>query len=259
MVDDLRYFLIHEGLAWFPRDPHGAGYVEMEPALGEAVMATIAYACAADEGLELVTEFPRLFARTINQPRDRILDACLGGLPKPDGHPREEFAEFVIHQCCDAGKLTPERIQALSREWDAIADFKDALQAAARSLPEIMNDEAKRKERLQDAANDILQKWRQDKANLGAFVQELFGDGFFDPEQKVLEKLADAAFGPETAGAAAGAITTHTVLGALAGLALGIVIRTGKSVLNVRRHERESPFRYLTMLEKNGVGLVVSR
>jgi len=258
MVDDLRQFLIHEELAWFPNDPHGADYVEMEPALGEAVMATIAYACAADEGLELVTEFPRLFSRTINQPRDRILDACLGDLPEPDHSPREEFAEFVIHQCCDASKLTPERIQALSQEWDAIADFKDALQTAAQSLPEIMNSEAARMERLRDAANDILKNWERDKANLSHFARGLFGEGFFDPEQKALEKLADVAFGPESAGAAAGGMAGHSLLGVAAGLAIGVVFRVGRSFVAVKQRERTSPFRYLTALQKDGVGVAVS-
>jgi hypothetical protein len=49
MTGELSSFLVESELAWSPRRSHGAGYVEMSPQLGNAVMATLAFACAEDE------------------------------------------------------------------------------------------------------------------------------------------------------------------------------------------------------------------
>jgi hypothetical protein len=77
LLESLQYFLRTNNLAWEPENPHGHGYVEMHPRLGEAVMATLAFACAENEGLQLVTEFPGIYGRTIRLPKKNLLTSCL--------------------------------------------------------------------------------------------------------------------------------------------------------------------------------------
>lgn len=47
----------------------------MHPRLGEAVMATLAMARAANGGLQVVTEFPGLHGSLLGTPHGRILAA----------------------------------------------------------------------------------------------------------------------------------------------------------------------------------------
>jgi hypothetical protein len=259
MTGRLSDMLREAGLAWTPRDPHSTNYVEMSPELGNAVMATLAFACAEDEGLKLVTEFPELFGRLIHQPKDKIFEACLakGGEPTQTGG--ADIAEFVVYQRCDPAKLTPERIQALNREWEALAAFKDALESAAQSLPTVMLDENRRRDRLNDIINDIFRKWKRDRANLSSYARELFGEGVLSQPEKLLEKVAESALGPTVVGALVGDLTETKVMGAAVGFAIGVFFHAAKSVSKVNKTQRQSPLRYLTLLEKSGVGFVVSR
>lgn len=79
LFDELVDFLRYNHLA---REPDrlladGPAYLEMHPALGEAVMATLATACAENEALRLVTEFPKIHGKLLGTPRNQIVAACL--------------------------------------------------------------------------------------------------------------------------------------------------------------------------------------
>ncbi|MDX8518727.1 hypothetical protein [Mesorhizobium dulcispinae] len=250
IILELSEMLRAENLAWMPTNPHSHGYVEMSPELGRAVMATLAFACAEDEGLTLVTEFPEIFGRLIHQPKESIFDACLSGGQEALKSGANDLAELIVYQRCDVTKLTPERIQALNKEWDALAAFKSALEDAAQSLPQLMLDKTRREERLRDLAASILQKWKNDRANLSTYARSIFGGDFLDQPEKLIEKVADTAFV---------GVSAMSLAGAAVGSAIGIAFHAAKSVVKVRKVERESPFRYLTLLEKNGVGFVVTK
>jgi len=47
-----------------------------------------------------------------------------------------------------------------------------------------------------------------------------------------------------------GHLTYHGLLGAAAGFAVAVVMRTGKNVLAMRQKRKEDPLRCLTMMEK---------
>jgi hypothetical protein len=97
ILGELGQFIRGHNLAWRPDDPHGHGYIETHPRLGEAVMATLAFACAENEGLQLVTEFPGLYERTIRLPKENLLDSCLSSAPRAvPGLP--SVAEFIVYQ-----------------------------------------------------------------------------------------------------------------------------------------------------------------
>ena len=61
-------------------------------------MATLAVACAENEGLQVVTEFPKLHGTLIGIPRDAILKVCLQE-PKPSGAiSGQKVAEFLVYR-----------------------------------------------------------------------------------------------------------------------------------------------------------------
>ena len=94
-------------------------------------MATLAFACAENEGLRVVTEFPDMHGKLIQQPKEMILRACL---ERPDSSGKtsdQHVAEFIVYRRCDVSKLTAERIAALKSERDALAEFRGELEELA--------------------------------------------------------------------------------------------------------------------------------
>jgi hypothetical protein len=70
----------------------------MNPKHGEAVMATLAVACAENEGFQVVTEFPELHGELIGTPREAILKACLEE-PRGSGETSgRQIAEFLVYR-----------------------------------------------------------------------------------------------------------------------------------------------------------------
>jgi hypothetical protein len=259
LLESLQSFLRTNSLAWEPEDPHGQGYVEMHPRLGEAVMATLAFACAENEGLQLVTEFPGIYGRTIRLPKKNLLTSCLSPPPinEPGAAPdaAEFVAEFIVYQRCNPSKLKPERLQALNQEWQPVADFREAVEKVAKSIPPGIRDQQTLKSYLNDAADRVFTQWQRDQANLSAYARELFGEGLLSEPGKALSKVAEKVFGETATGAL---VAPDMLLGAAAGCAVGLVFHAVNSYRNVSRKEQESPLRYLTMLQDEGVGFVVS-
>src|SRR5262249_33022819 len=144
----------------------GFEYLEMNPKLGEAVMATLAVACAENEGLQVVTEFPKLHGELIGTPRDAILKACLEPGAAKGQTSAQQIAEFLVYRRCNVTELTAERIAALKAERDALADFRAEIEKLAASLPLEIHSEATLQERLNDLMEDIFRKWQSDQANL---------------------------------------------------------------------------------------------
>lgn len=271
VVADLLAFLFRHNLAWHPRNSDGEGYVEMHPRLGEAVLSTLAFACAKSEGLSLVTEFPNIYGNTIHRSKEEIFDSLLKLAPNEGTGTQvsglEGLVEFVVHQRCDASKLTPENLVALNKNWEAIGAFRESLEQLATDIPSGMDDPKLLHERMREKADHMFLNWREDNKNLPQRLKALLsGDG--DEAAKALEKLLEKAVGGETVASTAtggtlgwfaeGGLTHHTVLGAAAGLALGVIIRTGKNVLAERKKRKKDPLRYLTIMEKAGVSYVAS-
>jgi hypothetical protein len=276
VVSELLRFMFENGLAWHPDNSHGYGYVEMHPRLAEAVLATLAFACAKNEGLSLVTEFPQVYGRTINRSKEEIFQSCLDLAPSRDeivGHEpaSASLVEFVVHQRCDVSKLTPETLLALNKDWDAIGAFKDSLEKMTTDIPPGIGDPSILHQRLREKADKMFARWKEDNKNLPQRLKDLFS-GDADEAGKVLGKLVEKGFGEGatgTGGAAVGGgglvaafsgghLTYHALLGAAAGFAVAVIMRTGKNALAMRQKLKEDPFRYLTMMEEAGVSYVTS-
>jgi hypothetical protein len=172
----------------------------------------------------------------------------------------EDLLELIVFQSCDIEKLTPERLAQLNEDREAISALRGALNDIAASIPQMRN-RTKLKERLQAATNDALNRWRNDQVNMSQFSRELFSvEGLkatADFMKKVSERMLESTSTP-ISGAIVGGLTTGTLLGAAAGLAIGVIISHGLSSLQrVRERAKNSPFRYLTQIEKSGVVFAV--
>jgi hypothetical protein len=83
---------------------------------------------------------------------------------------------------------------------------------------------------------------------LDAVVEKL-GTG----AETVAKSGAAGATGAAVVGATAGGTLLATLSGAAAGLAIGILVHAGKSYRKMQKEERDSPYRYLTLMENSGV------
>ncbi len=258
---ELQHFLQKEGLAWEPSvsdSSDGPGYIEMHARLGEAVMATLAFACAENEGLQVVTEFPAIHGRVINQGKSDIFSACLDEEHISPARPGDLVAEFIVYRRCDASKLTGERILALHNEGQALLEFRAALEELAKSLPPTIRSERVLQQRLDDHVNDIFKKWDADRTNMSSYVSAIFGDGLLDEPEALVKKVAETATGP-TGGALIGTMALQSLEGAAYGFAVGLMFRALRAWQGTKRAEAKSPFRYLTLMEKSGVSFVMAR
>ena len=167
---ELSEFLREEDLAWTPDSEFADGpdYLEMHPQLGEAVMATLAMACAENEGLQVVTEFPQLHSKLLGIPREKILTACLDGVAPSGETSGRQIAEFLVYRRCNVDMLSAENIVALKQERDALADFRGKLDELAKTLPPTIFSEKVLQEKLNEALNDMFREWARDQANLSS-------------------------------------------------------------------------------------------
>ena len=164
------------------------------------------------------------------------------------------------------GADTAERIAALKSERDALAEFRGKLEELATTLPPTIYDEPTLEGRLNDLLDEIFRKWQSDQANLSNYARKLFGEGALTEPSKLAQKLVESAVRPENvvgsvgfAGAAGmagmhlGGLTLGVAGGAAAGFIVALVFRAGSVWGETTKVARESPFRYLTTLQDQGV------
>ncbi len=264
---DLTGFLQARRLAWTPeaRDADGDGYLEMNPRLGEAIMATLALACAEDQGLRVVTEFPGLHGRLAGAPRDAILEACARNPQKGRDKPREQIAEFLVYRRCDVDLLTAERIAALKNERDALVAFRVQLEELAAQLPAVMHNKAELQDRLNEGVNSIFRAWRQDQMNLSRYARALFGAGALEDPIKAAGDLVKGLAKPENMAGLAASGTAHsmhaprghTLLQVAGDAAFGFIVAYSIRAVRIWREQQSraktSAYRYLTALQNQGV------
>jgi hypothetical protein len=207
-------------------------------------MATLAAACAENEGLRLVTEFPSLHGRLLGAPRDKILTACLEGAKSSGQTSGQKIAEFIIYRHCNVDMLSAEGIVALKNERDALVDFRAKLETLAKTLPPIIHSEKHLHEYIEDLLGDLFKEWRKDQKNLSPVARRFFGKGMSSEIRRVSEKMVEGVFEGSV-----GHILT--VVGA--GFAIALVFRAYDSWRETRNAAKESPLRYLTKLQDQGV------
>lgn len=258
----LQNFLLLNKLAWTPEDPEQAGYRELHPSLGHAVMGTIAMACAEDAGLHIVgadTRRGRNMASELNNTlaaQDRagpykrfVRKELVSGMTPSTG---DELFHVLVHFNCDVSTLGADELVRLQNEREPMRALKRQLQALADEIPTMKNP-LEREQAFKDRANDVVKAWQQDRSNLSAFMREIFAlDAIGSGAGKTLEVLKDKLV-PLLSGGAFSTINTT------AGLAIGLATHVGVSYGKVRTAGKDSPLRYMTIASKHGAAFSISQ
>jgi hypothetical protein len=261
----LREALRESNLAWKPGqfEPYSFSteYIELHPRVGQAVMATLAIACAKSEGLDIVgdSRSEGLHKCLLEKDSHSVYETWLNLDTRPPDPPAatgRELFEFLVGFACDVSNLQPSDLAAMRADREPIRKLMSRLNEHAKNI-DPMDEGPRRVEQFKDEATAILKAWRQDRANMSAFWRQFFGHGLADAGVKFFEKVADKT----VAGAGLGAIPGLTfgslamsgIVGAAAGLSIGLVAHAGRSMAAIRKTERESLYRYLTLLGKAGV------
>jgi hypothetical protein len=271
MQPELKDALQDTHLAWKPDtfEPydHSCEYAEVHPRLGEAIMSTLAVACAIGEGLDVVAD-PQsepLHACVINKDESKIYDAWLhdAAVDEPETVDSRDLFEWIVRFNCNVQAVTPTMLIALDRE--PLQKLIQRLREHASGIP-AMDRSALRDEYLADCVSKVLQEWERDRRNLGSFWREFFGEKAIDVVEKFTQQIAEKAVTPASAGAAISGVNSaakgsvivsgamHGALyGAGLGVAIGAVFHGIKSYSRMEVRAQESPYRYLTILEDAGV------
>jgi hypothetical protein len=270
-------FLETKGLAWAPRKPDRANkWVAMHPVMGQAFMSTIAAAIAKGDGLDVVTHSGPVHAALAHRDEEAIYKQLVLGdelyqAPKKSTV-TNEIIELVVMTRFKLDQVSPKDIAKMSRDREGLYALRTELQDMAGRIP-TMTNRKRRDEYLQDSANDVILNWRKDKKNMSKFAREFFGGGMGGNAAKFLGKVAPSvlsggAFG--TAGGAAasggtaaaatviGGLTVPALIGAGAGLAVGVIIHGVSTAIKVKKQSAQSPYRFLSKIEKAGAVLMVS-
>ncbi|HWK89579.1 MAG TPA: hypothetical protein VNP72_06270 [Longimicrobium sp.] len=272
----LREILMRCGLAWTPGSPEPYAaegeYVEVHPTVGEAVMSTLAIACAQGEGLDIVGDERSGELRNflLNKELDEVYDKLLrrqASLDSPKAPHGEALLEFILGIPGDLSVLTVERLHAFSEDRQAIENLLNALRQDAARIP-AMDHGKDRDVAFKDAAAKVFEQWRADRLNMSGYGRALFsGKDATNLAANFFSKVADKTIAGSASGATAtavvnagtaasgwwGSLVTGGIVGAAAGLVIGLVAHMGITYAAMRQREKTSPYRFLTTLQEAGV------
>lgn len=267
--DSLKNALRETELAWKPmnHEPYDEWqeYVELNEQLGGAVMATLAIACAQGEGLDIIGDQRSgpLHNCLVNRQPQQVYETWLRPGSSTIGEPPQpkarELFEFVITFACEGiEKLDAETLAKMGDDRVAIQRLMTALaERANRMDPKDPGPE--RTQQFKDETADILQAWERDRANMSNFWKRFFGFGLLEAGGKTLEKVistakeAAPATGVATSGALAGLALGGPALAWAAGLGIGLFTHATKTFAETITKDRESPYRYLTLMQDAGL------
>jgi hypothetical protein len=159
--------------------------------------------------------------------------------------------ELLVFQQFDLSKLTTTNIVRLREQEKSLEKFRKEMTTVAASI-RAMREESQFKKRLKERIGSIIADWEKSKAKPGSYAKEFFV-GSEKPAGEFLKKIAEQTAGPVVTGAIVGGLTTGAILGAAAGLGVALVIHAASSVRAVHQKEKDSPYRFLTLLEKTGI------
>ncbi|HEV3332334.1 MAG TPA: hypothetical protein VG096_15195 [Bryobacteraceae bacterium] len=242
-------WLVDEKLAWNSRDLVEADaslWLTMHPRLGAAIMSMLALPVARQHGLHIVTPSHRahmaLLASKEDQVFEQLLEAPSHDEVGEDGESvsAEELSQLLLTTTFDLTSLKPTDIRdVLINGEKELRDFHDALGSFAQRIPSGLGAE-ERKRRMKKEASAILERWHEGAGKLPQLKESLTDAAF----EKAPEKLVDAAL--KGAEVAAGATLFGTVIGAVPGIILSIVVTAGARMFR----KKDTPLRFLNRVDK---------
>lgn len=272
---DLTDALAKNRLGWKPNrfepySSYGDEYIEVHPRVGEAIMSTLAIACAMGDDLDIVGDYRSgaLHRCLLQKDYESVYDTWLGNELRIEPPPEvtdKELMDIIVGVPADLPSLTPEFLYQFRDDREPLEKFISALRTRARSLPS-MDPGKQRDEFIMDEVLEIEKAWEKDKLNMSSFARAFFKPDsaklVTDAASKVAEKyLTQPVLKATGTGAGVGLIggtIEQAVVGAVGGLVFGLIAHANTTFSNVRQLEQNSPYRYLTLLEKSGIALFKS-
>src|SRR5215510_5029228 len=129
LSDDLKQALAGKRLAWNPvnKEPYAkrGEYVEVHPRVGQAVMSTLAIACAQDDGLDIVGDERSgdLHRCLLEKELNSVYESWLGidtNMEPPPAASGEELMEFIVGMVGNPSKLSIDGLRSLAAEREPI-------------------------------------------------------------------------------------------------------------------------------------------
>jgi hypothetical protein len=160
-------------LAWAPLNREWydteEGYIEVHPRVGEAVMSTLAIACAQSESLAIVGDerSGRLHECLLEKDLDAVYDSWLGSptnLRPPKAPTGERLMEVILGMQGDLSMLTVEALHDIGSQREPIVKLIRALRQRAAEIP-VLDDKAMMDQHFKDAAQDIFREWKRDRVS----------------------------------------------------------------------------------------------
>jgi len=257
--------LLHElranGLAWEPDQSDHWDYVQMHRVIGDAVMSALAFAAAQARGMRLVTEFPDLYAQTIKRPIGEIFSGVTARPVRERtsllSRKGELVAETIIFRHCDLSRLDAESLAILSKNHEALSDFRDSVEEFAKTIPTEMTDPKVISQHLADRAQYVVERWQATKRNSLPSFRRIFGD---EAGKSFQDSLKDA-FKDSVKAAVPGAMFApvpiqQALICASGGLAIGVAFRLFERT--EKQKDEMHGLRYLNVLQRHGVSISVS-
>ena len=251
-------------LAWAPGNPEPydlwVDYVEMHPRVGQAVMATLAIACATGEGLDVVGDARsgQLHTCLVQKQAALAYDAWLKPHADPLKPSATELFGYVVSFACDTTKLDAEALSKMGANREPVRRLMKALTERAQSMS-AMDPGKYRDQQFNDEAAAILKAWREDRANMDNYWRQFFGFGLVDaatkPLEKFISKVAESipAGSVAATGALAGLSLGGPLLAAGSGIGFGLFAHAAKTYVDLAKRAKDSPYQYLTAMEDAGV------
>jgi hypothetical protein len=232
-------------------------------------MATVAAAAAGDQGLEVVTDSSRVHAIASSRDEDAIYqtlfhDKSSAGISEPAMTLR--LAHLVIVGGFDVSELSPEDLAKMSKNREALFDFRGYLAKLVGQIPE-MDSELRRDAYLKAAA--ALDEWQKSVRNMSGFARRFFGIGLLDKSERAMTDLAKA--GPRLAHhsrycnhdclCSSGRWRRH--IGHQSNRNSGCTWIDGRpgglrNWHGLKQEEMSGPLRYLSLLKQQGATLLVA-
>jgi hypothetical protein len=163
-----------------------------------------------------------------------------------------DLFEFVVTFTCDTTKLDAETLAKMDRA--PIRRLLDVLSERAKKM-DPMDQGDQRKKQFEEETNRIFEVWKNNRANMDNFWKKFFGFGLLDAGGNFLEKVVSKAVDatPAATGALFGLALQGPLLASGLGIGIGLFTHTAKTYAEWRHKDRDSPYHYLTLMEKAGV------
>lgn len=241
-------------LVWRPSIPRRGDWLAVHPVIGEIVMSIAAVAAARHKGCDILTDTKRNHLAAASDDEEAIYDKLLGRMSN-ESKVREtearEVGDLVIATTFDLSGLKPADFGALSREREALFDFKVLLAQRAGRIPP-MADDTTRLAIAREAAEDILTEWESKRRTWGKFMRRALRLEAADEAKDVATNLLTAVGVPMAAAGTSLASTGSVLLGAVPGLAVGFSLYGAKVWRDLGVEERTAPTRFLSLVESHG-------